>query len=138
MIEKDLDNLEKGMTLIQHEMNLPGNIPDFLCVDSGSRLTIIEVKLDEDKDILFQGLRYYNEVEKLRWQLAGVFKQREVDPKQKPRIILIAKSFTEETKRMCMHVKPTIDLFEYSAKLCQQPRKRVDLSTLIFQYQIEF
>ncbi len=117
LIIKDIDNLEEGMNKIQHEINLHGNIPDILCVDSGSRLSIIEIKLDEDRNVLFQGLRYYTEVERLRWQLANIYKASKIDPNQDPRIILIAQSFTEETKRMCMHIKPTIDLYEYSTIL---------------------
>ena len=115
LIQKDFANLEEGMNLIQHEINLPGNIPDFLCVDSGSRLTIIEVKLGEDRDILFQGLRYYNVVEDLKWQIAALNKDDKIDPSQNPRIILIASNFSDETRRMCMLVKPMVDLYEYNS-----------------------
>ena len=60
IIEKELEAIEEGLVLLKYEYELVKGNPDFLCVDSGERLVIIEVKLQEDENILFQALRYYN------------------------------------------------------------------------------
>ena len=49
IIETELPSLEEGLQLLKYEINVGIGIPDFLCVDSGGRLVIIEVKLEEDK-----------------------------------------------------------------------------------------
>jgi RecB family endonuclease NucS len=67
IIEKELDALEEGLALLKYELGLEKGIPDFLCVDSGGRLVIIEVKLKEDENILFQALKYYNELTFLKY-----------------------------------------------------------------------
>jgi hypothetical protein len=83
-------------------------------VDSGGRLVIIEVKLTEDENILFQALRYFNEVDRQRFTIAHLFPDKKIDAAQSPRIILIAERFSEDLRRLSTVVKPDIDMFEYS------------------------
>ncbi len=113
IIEKDLDSLEEGLELLKYEMGVGRGIPDFLCVDSGGRLVIIEVKLYEDENILFQALRYYSEIDKNRYAIAQMFKNKNIDPTEHPRVILIAERFSDEVKRLATLVVPEIELYEY-------------------------
>jgi len=76
VIEKEFDALEEGLTILKYEFAMSKGVPDFLCADSGGRLVIIEVKLQEDENILFQGLRYYNEIDKDRYVIAKMFQER--------------------------------------------------------------
>jgi hypothetical protein len=115
IIENNLEGIEKGILLLEREKGLPNGIPDFLCVDSGKRIVIIEVKLHQDENILFQALRYYNDVDKNRYVLANVFKENRIDPSQHPRVILIAEDFSNDIKNMVTLVKPEVELFIYQA-----------------------
>ncbi len=113
IIEKDLDSLEGGLILLKYEMTVGRGIPDFLCVDSGGRLVIIEVKVQEDENILFQALRYYADINKNRYVIANIFSQQNVNPKLTPRIVLIAKRFSDDIRMLGTLVVPDIELYEY-------------------------
>jgi hypothetical protein len=113
IIKNNLEGIEKGLSLLEYEKGLPNGIPDFLCVDSGKRIVIIEVKLHQDENILFQALRYYNDVDKNRYVLANVFKENKIDPAQHPRVILIAEDFSNDTKNLTTLVIPDVELFIY-------------------------
>ncbi len=114
IIEKELDCLEEGLELLKYEMGTESGVPDFLCVDSGGRLVIIEVKLHEDDKVLFQALRYYSEIDKDRYAIAQMFSNKSINPKEHPRIILIAEKFSDEIRRLTTLVMPDVELFEYT------------------------
>lgn len=114
IIEQEIDALEGGLRVLKHEISLEGGIPDFLCADSGERLTIIEVKLQEDENILFQALRYYSEIDKKRFEIAKHYPTEKIKPNEHPRVILIAKHFSEDVKRLSTLVRPDVELYEYT------------------------
>ena len=112
-IEKELDSLEEGLDLLKYEIAIGKGIPDFLCRDSGGRIVIIEVKLYEDENILFQALRYYADVNKNRYAIAEIFSQKGIDARQDPRIVLIAKRFSDDIRLLGTLVVPNVELYEY-------------------------
>ena len=114
VIKKELDALEAGLELLKHEYVSGKGILDFLCVDSGSSLVIIEVKLHEDENVLFQALRYYSDIDKDRYLIATIFADHEIDPDQNPRVVLIAERFSDDIRRLSTLVVPEIELFEYT------------------------
>jgi len=117
IIEKEIDALEEGLELLKYEFGLSKGTPDFLCVDSGQRLVIIEVKLQEDENILFQALRYYSEIDKERYAIARMFSDKEVNADEHPRILLIAEKFSDDIRRLSTLVIPDVELFEYTLLL---------------------
>ena len=117
IIEKDLDALEEGLCLLKYEFSTGKGTLDFLCVDSGGRLLIIEVKLSEDENILFQVLRYFSVIEKDKYLITTLFSSKKIDPEQQPRIILIAERFSDDIRRLSTLVKPEVELFEYNVLL---------------------
>ncbi|TEU13550.1 MAG: DUF91 domain-containing protein [Anaerolineales bacterium] len=114
IIQAELDAIEGGLELLQHEYPSGKGILDFLCADSDHRLVIIEVKLHEDENILFQALRYYGDIDKNRYVVARLFADKDVNPEDPPRIILIAERFSEDIRRLSTLVRPDIELLEYS------------------------
>ncbi|MGD9161331.1 MAG: endonuclease NucS [Desulfobacteraceae bacterium] len=114
IIEKELDSLEDGLNLLKYEMTIGKGTPDFICKDSGGRIVIIEVKLLEDENILFQALRYYADVNKNRYAIADMFTEKGIDAKQDPRIVLIAKRFSEDIRLLATLVVPNVELYEYT------------------------
>lgn len=117
IIEKELDALEEGLKLLKREYSYGKGAVDFLCVDSGGRIVIIEVKLHEDENILFQALRYYSDIDNDRHLVANLFTSKHVDANEPPRIILIAETFSEDIRRLSTLVNPDIELFGYTAVL---------------------
>lgn len=114
VIEKELDALEEGLVLLKYEFGLRKGIPDFFCVDSGGRFVIIEVKLQEDEYILFQALRYFNEIDRDRYVIAKMFSKKEINPDERPRIILVAEKFSDDIRRLSTLVIPDVELYEYT------------------------
>ncbi len=123
IIEKEIDALEEGLEILKYEFAMKKGIPDFLCVDSGGRLVIIEVKLQEDEGILFQALRYYNEIDREIYTIARIFSENKVNPERHPRILLIAERFSDDIKQLSTLVKPEVELYEYTV-LCTPDDKR--------------
>jgi hypothetical protein len=125
LIQKELDGIEDGLELLSHEYTSSKGTLDFLCVDSGGRLAIIEVKLHEDENILFQALRYFSDIDKDRYLIASGFDQKHVSPDDSPRIILIAERFSEDVRRLSTLVKPEIELHEYTAVILPDGEKGI-------------
>ena len=114
IIEKELDALEEGLELLQYEFATSKGNPDFLCVDSGGKLVIIEVKVGEDENILFQALRYYSEISKIKYVIANMFPDKKIKPELEPRIILISERFSDDLRRLATLVTPEVELYEYA------------------------
>lgn len=127
IIEKEIDALEEGLVVLKYELALTRGIPDFLCVDSGGGLVIIEVKHKEDENIVFQALRYYSEIDQNRYIIAKTFspKKIDIDPEEHPRIILIAEKYSEDVRKFCTLVMPEIELYEYTILKTQDNREGI-------------
>jgi predicted transport protein len=125
IIEGDLESLEEGLNLLKYEFSTGKGTPDFLCVDSGGRLLIIEVKLSEDENVLFQALRYFSLIDKDRYLISTLFSGTRIDPEQEPRIILIAEKFSEDIRRLSTLIKPEIELFEYTVLIDSSGKKGI-------------
>lgn len=113
IIEEELDALEEGLLLLKYEFGMVRGVPDFLCVDSGGRLVIIEVKLQEDENMLFQALRYYDEVHKSIYAIAKMFPDKDIDTDESPRIMLVAEGFSDTIRRMSTLVRPEVELYAH-------------------------
>jgi len=114
IIEKELDALETGLSLLKSEYPTGKGFIDFLCTDSGGRLVIIEVKLHEDENVLFQALRYFSDIDNDRFLIANYFEDSNIDPNDPPRLVLVAERFSDDIRRLSTLVVPEIELFEYS------------------------
>lgn len=125
IIEKELDSLEEGLELLKYEITIGKGTPDFLCRDSGGRIVIIEVKLHEDENILFQALRYYADVNKNRYAIAEIFSQKGIDTRQDPRIVLIAKRFSDNIRLLGTLVVPNVELYEYTTLYDSSDKKGI-------------
>lgn len=125
IIKAELDAIEEGLELLQHEYPSGKGIIDFLCKDSGGRLVIIEVKLHEDENILFQALRYYGDIDRDRYVLANLFKAKKVDPEQSPRLVLIAERISEDIRRLSTLVVPEVELLEYTTVILPDGEKSI-------------
>ena len=125
LIQKELDAIEEGLELLQHEYPSGRGILDFLCADSGGRLVIIEVKLHEDENVLFQALRYFSDIDKNRYLIATLFSDKQINLEESPRVILVAEKFSEDLKRLSTLVVPEVELLEYSTVIVPDGDKAI-------------
>ena len=130
IIQKELDEIEEGLVCLKYEFTTGKGIPDFLCVDSGGKLVIIEVKLNEDENVLFQALRYYSIIEKDRYIISNTFSENDIDPEQNPRIIIIAERFSEDIRHLSTLVKPEVELLEYTTLTGREGEKGIFYHTV--------
>jgi len=109
LIKANLNNL--NLKLVQYEFKHGSDIPDFLCLDEDGKLTVIEVKLGIDKNIIMQGMRYYKMVEKYKYLIAKEYP--EVKPNEDVHLILIAENYDDETKNIIDHLNIQLDVYTY-------------------------
>ncbi len=116
LINKHLDVL--NLQLIQYEFKFESDIPDFLCIDENGKLSIIEVKLGIDKNIIFQAVRYYRMVEKYKYLIAKEIPK--INPNEDTRVILIAKDYNNDTKNISEFLDIDLTLYTYNAVFVQE------------------
>jgi len=115
VIEKEIDAFEEGAKILKHEFQCGdrGTV-DFLFVDSGNRLGLIEVKKDKDEDMLFQGLKYYDWVDRNIYAVKNMFPSDTIDSNEHPRLVLVAGQISDDLRNLTTHIKPDVELYEYS------------------------
>ena len=136
IIKTNLSSLEDELHLLQYELPTETGIIDLLCVDVEGRIVIIEVKLHEDEGILFQALRDYSVIDKIRYQLAKNFSKFKINPELSPRIVLIAEVFSEDIKRLATLVKPEVELFEYTTIKFEDSEKGIIFHSISLPIEI--
>lgn len=115
MIVSEINLVEKGLTVICS--NVPINDKttlDILCHDSNGQLVIIQLSVQEDDFMLLQGLQSLDYVDKFKSFLKATYNKHKIDDKEKPRLILIAPSFSDAVKRAVESMKGIrVDLYEW-------------------------
>jgi len=115
MIVNEINLVEKGLTVICS--NVPVNDKttlDVLCHDSNGQLVIIQLSVQEDDMTLLQGLQSLDYVDKFKSFLKATYNKHKIDDKEKPRLILIAPSFSDAVKRAVESMKGIrVDLYEW-------------------------
>ncbi|MEM0007415.1 MAG: endonuclease NucS [Candidatus Bathyarchaeia archaeon] len=115
MIINGINLVEKGLTVICS--NVPINDKttlDILCHDSNGQLVILQLNVEEDDAMLLQGLQSFDYVDKFKSFLKATYNKHKIDDKEKPRLILIAPSFSDAVRRAVESMKGIrIDLYEW-------------------------
>ena len=119
--EKDLEELvrkypeyiEQGLKYVDHQKRTDRGPLDVLFVDSGKALVVAELKVVEDNSMLVQGIDYYDYITRNIEGLARAYKSKNISiaPTQKPRLFLIAPSFSVSLLNRCKWIDIPISLF---------------------------
>jgi hypothetical protein len=115
MITNEISQIEKGLTVICS--NVPINeraALDILCHDSNGQLVILQLDVNEDDIMLLHGIQSLDYVDKFKSFLKATYNKHKIDDKEKPRLILIAPSFSDAVRRAVESMKGIrIDLYEW-------------------------
>ncbi len=115
MIAKDIGMVEKDLTVICS--NVPINDKttlDILCHDNNGQLVIMQLNVNEDDIMLLQGIQSLDYIDKFKSFLKATYNKHKIDDKEKPRLILIAPSFSDALRRAVESMKGIrIDLYEW-------------------------
>ncbi len=116
------DMLTTEITQIENELAVIANrVPvndkatlDILCRDSNGQLVVLQLGISEDDIMFLHGIQSLDYVDKFKSFLKATYKEQKIDDKQKPRLILIAPSFSDAVKTAVEGMKGLrIDLYEW-------------------------
>lgn len=117
LLKLSLDDIESGLALIDTQVNTYRGPLDILAIDSEGCLVIIELKVRENDDMLFQAVDYCDwiqeNIDSVSRMYRNIHPEVEVEYKKPPRIMLIAPSFSSLLKRRAKYLDVTIDLYTY-------------------------
>lgn len=105
--------LEKGLQVLHHQFLTRTGPLDLLCIDSDSRLVVVELKIVEDDSALLQAFRYYDYVNENRDAIIRQVPNQEISSVS-PRLMLVAPTFFEDMKTAARYItEPQVELFRY-------------------------
>jgi hypothetical protein len=115
MITRDINLVEKGLTVICSDVPINEKATlDILCHDSNGQLVIVQLSVDEDDVMLLHGIQSMDYVDKFKSFLKATYNKYKIDDKEKPRLILIAPSFSSAMRQAVESMKGMrIDLYEW-------------------------
>ena len=113
LIRQEPDLIESGLKYIDHQRRTERGPLDILMVDSGNALIVAELKVVEDDGILIQGIDYHDHITRNLEGMARAYKNFNIDPKQDPRLFLIAPSFSVNLLNRCKWTNIPISLFVF-------------------------
>lgn len=127
------EEIEAGLTFVDHQKAAAGGRLDVLLVDSGKALVVAELKVTEDDGMLIQCLDYYDDVSTHVEFLARSYKAHAIDPAQEVRLFLIAPTFSQTLVNRCKWFKAPISLFTY---FCVKAEGEDDIVPFFTEQQI--
>jgi len=96
MITKQIDQIEKGLTVVCSHVPINDKTTlDILCRDNSGQLVILQLNVDEDDNMLLRGIQSLDYVDKFKSFLKATYDKCKINEKKKPRLILVAPSFSE-------------------------------------------
>jgi len=115
MIAKEINQVEKELTVICS--NVPINDKttlDILCHDSNGQLVVLQLGVSEDDIMLLHGIQSLDYIDKFKSFLKATYNKHKIDDDEKPRLVLIAPSFSQALLHAVESMKGMhIDLYEW-------------------------
>ena len=115
LVRKYPEYIEQGLKYVDHQKRTDRGPLDVLFVDSGKALVVAELKVVEDDSMLVQGIDYYDYITRNIEELARAYRTKSIsiDPTQRPRLFLIAPSFSVSLLNRCKWIDIPISLFTF-------------------------
>lgn len=125
MVRKAPDLIEEGLKYIDHQKRTERGPLDVLFSDSGNALIVAELKVVEDDGMLVQGIDYYDYITSNIEGFARAYKDKKIDPTQKPRLFLIAPGFSVSLLNKCKWIDVPISLFTFQCITFEDDPKEI-------------
>lgn len=125
MVRKAPDLIEEGLKYIDHQKRTERGPLDVLFSDSGNALIVAELKVVEDDGMLVQGIDYYDYITSNIEGFARAYKDKKIDPTQKPRLFLIAPGFSVSLLNRCKWIDVPISLFTFQCITFEDDPKEI-------------
>lgn len=107
--------IEPGLKFVDHQYSTKGGRLDVLLVDSSGAAVVAELKAEEDDNMLWQALDYYDYVNSNLDGISRVYRKFGIKATMNPRLMLIAPSFSHRLINRCKWLSEDIqtDLLLY-------------------------
>lgn len=125
IVRKGSDFIEEGLRYIDHQKRTEQGRLDVLFGDSGNALVVAELKITEDDGMLVQGLDYYDYIVSNIEGFARAYKEKKIDPTQKPRLFLVAPSFSVSLLNRCKWIDISLSLFTFQCLVFEDNPKDI-------------
>lgn len=115
MISKEISQVEKDLTVICSNVQINDKATlDILCHDGNGQLVILQLNVNADDIMLLHGIQSLDYIDKFKSFLKATYNKHKIDDKEKPRLILIASSFSDALRRAVESMKGMrVDLYEW-------------------------
>jgi hypothetical protein len=115
MITNQLSSIGENMTVVCADVPINDKARlDILCHDDNGQLAIIQISTSEDDTMLLHGLQSMDYVDKFKSFLKATYNKHKIDDQEKPRMILIAPSFSNAVRNAAESMSGMhIDLYEW-------------------------
>jgi len=96
MTTKEINKIEEGLTIVCSHVPINDKATlDILCHDSSGQLVVLQLNVNEDDSMLLQGIQSLDYVDRFKSFLKATYDKHKINEKKKPRLILVAPSFSE-------------------------------------------
>ncbi len=115
MVTNEIGQIEKNLNIICNDVPVNDKTSiDILCHDNNGQLVIVQMNVHEDDIMLLYGIQSLDYVDKFKSFLKATYSKSKIDEKQKPRLILIAPSFSDAVHRAVESMQGIhVDLYEW-------------------------
>lgn len=115
MITNEIEQIEKGLTVVCSHVPVNDKTGlDILCHDSNGQIVVLQLNVEEDDQMLLQGIQSLDYVNKFKSFLKATYSKHKIDDNENPRLVLVAPSFSETLRQVVQNMQGMhIDLYEW-------------------------
>jgi hypothetical protein len=115
MLTDEIGQIEDGLVVIANHVPINEKATlDILCRDENGQLVVLQLSVSEDDSMFLHGIQSLDYVDKFKSFLKATYKEQKINDKEKPRLILIAPSFSDAIRSAAEGMKGLrIDLYEW-------------------------
>jgi hypothetical protein len=115
MLTNEIGQIEDGLAVIANHVPINDKATlDILCRDDNGQLVVLQLSVSEDDAMFLHGIQSLDYVDKFKSFLKATYKEQKINDKEKPRLILIAPSFSDAIRSAAEGMKGMrIDLYEW-------------------------
>jgi hypothetical protein len=115
MLTNEITQIEEDLVVIANRVPVNEKATlDILCRDDNGQLVVLQLSVSEDDAMFLYGIQSLDYVDKFKSFLKATYKEQKINDKEKPRLILIAPSFSDAIRGAAEGMKGLrIDLYEW-------------------------
>jgi hypothetical protein len=115
MLANEIGQIEDGLAVIANRVPINDKATlDILCRDDNGQLVVLQLSVSEDDMMFLHGIQSLDYVDKFKSFLKATYKEQKINDKERPRLILIAPSFSDAIRSAAEGMKGLrIDLYEW-------------------------